>query len=353
MKQNLAFAISAFALSLSLSACQDQAGSGGSSGARDQIRAVGSSTVYPFATAVAEQFVQNNAGMKSPIIESTGTGAGMKLFCAGVGAQHPDIENASRRMKKSEFDQCVANGVKEIVEIQVGVDGLAFAEAKNGPGFKLTPELIYKALAANPFGKGENKAQTWADVDPSLPNVAISVFGPPSTSGTRDSLAELILEKGCKSDPAMEALKEKDEKAFKATCTRIREDGKYVDSGENDNLIVQKLAANPNSLGIFGYSYLEENRSSLKDVPLNGIEATYDNVASGKYPGARPLYIYVKKAHVQAIPGLQQYVVEFAKSWEPGGPLAKRGMVAASDVVRAKSAEAAKSMPVMDGSGLK
>jgi phosphate transport system substrate-binding protein len=297
--------------------------------------------------------VQANAGMKSPIIESTGTGAGMKLFCAGVGAQHPDIENASRRMKKSEFEQCVANGVKEIVEIQVGVDGLAFAEAKNGPGFQLTPELIYKALAANPFGKSANTAQTWADVDPSLPKVAISVFGPPSTSGTRDSLAELILEKGCQTDPAMKELKEKDEKAYKAACTRIREDGKYVDSGENDNLIVQKLAANPNSLGIFGYSYLEENRASLKDVPLNGVEATYDNVASGKYPGARPLYIYVKKAHVPVIPGLQQYVAEFAKSWEPGGPLAKRGMVAASDAARAKSAEAAKTLPVMDGSYLK
>ena len=179
MKQNLAFAISAFALSLSLSACQDQAGSGGSSGARDQIRAVGSSTVYPFATAVAEQFVQNNAGMKSPIIESTGTGAGMKLFCAGVGAQHPDIENASRRMKKSEFDQCVANGVKEIVEIQVGVDGLAFAEAKNGPGFKLTPELIYKALAANPFGK-PNTAKTWHDVNPALPDILVNCLSNPS-----------------------------------------------------------------------------------------------------------------------------------------------------------------------------
>lgn len=353
MKQKSVLAISAFALALSLSACQDQASSGGAGGARDQIRAVGSSTVYPFATAVAEQFVQANAGMKSPIVESTGTGAGMKLFCAGVGAQHPDIENASRRMKKSEFDQCVANGVKDIVEIQIGVDGLAFAEAKNGPGFKLTPELIYKALAASPFGKGENTAQTWADVDPSLPKVAISVFGPPSTSGTRDSLAELILEKGCQSDPAMKELKEKDEKAFKAACTRIREDGKYVDSGENDNLIVSKLVANPQSLGIFGYSFLEENLDKLRDVPLNGIEASYDNVASGKYPGARPLYIYVKKAHLQAIPGLQNYVAEFAKAWDPKGPLAKRGMVAASDEVRAMNSEIVKSMAVMDGSGLK
>lgn len=351
MKHVAVLAVSAFALTATLSACQDQAGGGAN--ARDQIRAVGSSTVYPFSTAVAEQFVQNNPGMKSPIIESTGTGAGMKLFCAGVGAGFPDIEDASRRMKKAEFDQCAANGVKEIVEIQIGVDGLAFAEAKNGPGFRLTPAQIYKALAATPFGKGENKAQTWADVDPTLPKVAISVFGPPSTSGTRDSLAELILEKGCESDPAMKTLKEKDEKQFKAICTRIREDGKYVDSGENDNLIVQKLAANPNSLGIFGFSYLEENRASLKDVPLNGIEATYDNVASGQYPGARPLFIYVKKAHLAAIPGLKAYVEEFTKGWAPGGYLAKRGMVAATDSVRANSLATIKAMTVLKGSDLK
>lgn len=352
MKHQAVFAISALAMAVSLTACQDQAGSGGA-GTRDQIRAVGSSTVYPFATAVAEQFVQKNPGMKSPIIESTGTGAGMKLFCAGVGAQHPDIEDASRRMKKSEFDQCQANGVKDIVEIQIGVDGLAFAESKEGPGFKLTPKLVYEALAANPYGKGENKAQKWSDVDPSLPGVVISVFGPPSTSGTRDSLAELILEKGCLSDPAMKDLKEKNEDEFKATCTRIREDGKYVDSGENDNLIVSKLVANPNSVGIFGYSFLEENLDKLKDVPLNGIEASYDNVASGEYPGARPLFIYVKKAHLQAIPGLKAYVEEFANGWGPEDYLAKRGMVAAKEDVRAKNAETIKTMATLDGTELK
>jgi len=187
LKQFALLSASAIAV-LSLAACGDQAG-GGAAGSRDQIRAVGSSTVYPFATAVAEMFVQGNAGMKSPIIESTGTGGGMKLFCAGVGSQHPDIEDASRRIKKSEFEQCQANGVKDIVEIQIGVDGLAFAEAKNGPGLKLTPKIVYEALAANPYGKGPNKAQTWHDVDPSLPSTPISVFGPPSTSGTRDSLA--------------------------------------------------------------------------------------------------------------------------------------------------------------------
>lgn len=346
-------AISAIALAAALSGCQDQAGGGGAGGSRDQIRAVGSSTVYPFATAAAEQFVQKNPGRKSPIIEQTGTGAGMKQFCAGIGAQHPDIENASRRMKKGEFEQCRANGVTDIVEIQIGVDGIALAESNKGPGFRLTPELIYKALADDPFGKGKNKAQTWADVDPSLPKVAISVFGPPSTSGTRDSLAELILEKGCLTDPAMKELKEKDEDRFKATCTRIREDGKYVDSGENDNLIVQKLAANPNSLGVFGFSYLEENRDKLKDVPIDGVEATYETVATGRYPGARPLYIYVKKAHLGVIPGLKEYIEEVASGWGPNGYLAKRGMVAAPEEVRAKNAEIVRDLTILDGSTLK
>ncbi|MCP1471177.1 phosphate transport system substrate-binding protein [Sphingobium sp. OAS761] len=336
----------------SLAACGDQSG-GGAGGTRDQIRAVGSSTVYPFATAIAEMFVQGNPGMKSPIIESTGTGGGMKLFCAGVGAQHPDIEDASRRMKKSEFDQCQANGVKDIIEIQVGVDGLAFAESKKGPGLKLTPKIVYEALAANPYGKGPNKAQTWKDVDPSLPAIPISVFGPPSTSGTRDSLAELILENGCQTDESMKALKEKNEDEYKATCTRIREDGKYVDSGENDNLIVQKLGANPNAVGVFGFSFLEENKDTLQDVPINGIQATYETVSTGQYPGARPLYIYVKKAHMTAVPGLQAYLDTFAANWGPDGALTKRGMVASPDEVRKASGETIKSLTVLDGSVLK
>lgn len=338
---------------LTLAGCNDQAGDGAGAGARDQIRAVGSSTVFPFGTAVAEQFVNNNPGMKSPIIESTGTGGGMKLFCAGVGAAHPDIENASRRMKKGEFEDCQKNGVTEIIEIQIGVDGLAFAESKKGPGYKLTPKIVYEALAADPYGKGPNKAQTWADVDPSLPAIAISVFGPPSTSGTRDSLAELILEKGCHSDPAMKALKDSDADKHKAICTRIREDQKYVDSGENDNLIVQKLGANPNAVGIFGYSFLEENLDTLRDIPLNGIQATYDTVASGEYPGARPLYIYVKKAHISAIPGLKAYLEEFAKGWAPDGYLAKRGMVAATEETRKANADVIANLTVLDGSQLK
>ena len=353
MKKSALFAASAAVMTLALSACGGNGGGSAAGDSRNQIRAVGSSTVYPFATAVAEQFVASTPGTKSPIVESTGTGAGMKLFCGGIGTRFPDIENASRRMKKKEFEQCVSNGVKDIVEIQIGVDGLAFANAKDGPAYAFTPAQIYRALAQNPFGKGKNTAQKWSDIDPSLPATPISVYGPPTTSGTRDSLAELILMKGCESDPAMKALKDKNEDEFKKICTKVREDGKYIEAGENDNLIVQKLAANPQAVGVFGYSYLEENLGKLRDVPLNGIQATYDNVATGTYPGARPLYIYVKKAHMQAIPGLQAYLDTFAKMWDPQGPLAKRGMVAATEAVRKANAEAVKTLPLLDGASLK
>ncbi len=337
---------------LVLAGCQGQSG-GGAGAARDQIRAVGSSTVYPFAQEAVGLFTQTNPGMKAPIIESTGTGAGMKLFCAGVGSQYPDIANASRRIKKNEFEQCQANGVKDIIEVQIGVDGLAFAESVKGPGFKLTPKIVYEALAANPYGKGENKTKTWKDVDPSLPATAISIFGPPSTSGTRDSLAELVLTAGCESDPAMKALKASDEAKHKQLCTQIREDGAYVDAGENDNLIVQKLAANPDALGVFGFSYLDANRDTLKDVSLSGIEATYDTVASGQYPGARALYLYVKKAHLAAVPGLKGYLEAFSKNWNPGGALAKRGMVAAPDDVRKANGDIVANLTVLNGADLK
>lgn len=336
---------------LALAACSDPAATG-AGGARDQIRAVGSSTVYPFAQEAVSLFRQANPGLKAPIIEATGTGAGMKLFCAGVGSRYPDIATASRRMKKAEFAQCRANGVGEIVEVQIGVDGLALAESRQGPGLRLTPETVYKALAADPFGKGPNTAKTWRDVDPALPATPISVFGPPSTSGTRDSLAELILTPGCESDPAMKALKSSDEARHKQLCTRIREDGAYVDAGENDNLIVGKLGANPDAIGIFGFSYLDANRDRLKDVPLSGVEATYETVSTGAYPGARPLYIYVKKAHVAAVPGLAAYVQAFAKNWGEGGALAKRGMVPADAATRQKNDAVAAALTPLDGADL-
>jgi len=334
---------------LALAACGGPEGSTG--GARDFVRVVGSSTVYPFATAVSEVAVKAS-GIKSPVIESTGTGAGMKLFCAGVGAGHPDVENASRRMKASEYADCAKNGVKDVVEVQIGLDGIAFATAKNGLTIPLTTTDIYKALAANPFGK-PNTAKTWKDVNPAFPATPISVYGPPSTSGTRDALGELILTKGCDSDPAMKALKASDEAAHKKVCTTIRTDGAYVEQGENDNLIVQKIAENPNSIGLFGFSFLEENMDKLQGLTIGGVVPTYASISDFTYPGARPLYIYVKAAHLNAIKGLREYVNAFATQWGADGVMKAKGMVIAPEDVRTANAEVVKTMKLLDPTTLK
>jgi phosphate transport system substrate-binding protein len=301
---------------------------------------------------VSESLARSNPDIKAPIIESTGTGAGMKLFCTGVGVQHPDIANASRRMKASEYEDCARNGVKDVVEVQVGLDGIAFATAKAGPAIQLTPADAYKALAANPFGK-PNTARTWKDVNPSLPAEPILVYGPPSTSGTRDALKELILTKGCETDPAMKALKDSDKERHDAVCTEVRNDGAYVDSGENDNLIVQKIEANPRAVGIFGFSFLEENMDRLKGIPMSGIAPTYQTISDFSYPGARPLYIYVKAAHLNAIKGLKEYVAEWAKNWGEGGLLAKQGMVVAPAAVREANTRVASALTPLDPSSLK
>jgi phosphate transport system substrate-binding protein len=343
MKTKLLIALAATTV---LAACGTQSTS------REQIRAVGSSTVFPFAKAIADSLAKSNTEIKSPIIESVGTGAGMKLFCAGVGVQHPDIANASRRMKKSEFEDCQKNGVTDIIEIQVGLDGIAFGEAKDGPAIPLTQVDVYKALAANPFGKPQT-AKTWKDVNPALPDLPILVYGPPSTSGTRDALKELILMKGCDSDPAMKALKDSNKEEHEKVCTEVRNDGAYVDAGENDNVIVQKLEANPKALGVFGFSYLEENMDKLKGSPMNGVDPTYASISDFSYPGARPLYIYVKAAHVSAIKGLKEYLAEWSKSWSKGGLLARQGMVVSPDDVQAKYAKVITDLTVMDGSELK
>ncbi|MEZ5743963.1 MAG: substrate-binding domain-containing protein [Sphingomonadaceae bacterium] len=332
---------------LALSAC---GGSGGGDGARDFARVVGSSTVYPFATAVAEKVAGGE--VKAPVIESTGTGGGMKLFCAGVGASHPDVSNASRRMKASEYETCAANGVTEVVEIQVGIDGIAFAEAQNGPDMKLTPEDVYKALAANPFGK-PNTAKNWNDVNPALPAIPILVYGPPTTSGTRDALAELILEAGCKTDEATKALKDSDKDKYEAICHDVREDGAYVEQGENDNLIVQKIAQNPKAVGVFGFSFLEENADKLKGVPMSDVAPTYESISDFSYPGARPLYIYVKKAHVGKIKGLQEFISEWPNAWGADGYLKGKGMVVSPEDVRAKNAAIIANMTALDPAELK
>lgn len=309
--------------SLGLSACDGGSGSG----ARDSIRAVGSSTVYPFAKQVAESFARSNPSMKSPLIESTGSGNGIQLFCSGLGADTPDMVNASRRMKTSEFDRCQSTGVTEIIELQVGLDGIAFASSQGGIMLNLSPKIIYEALAASPYG-GEQTAELWSDVDPSLPDDPILVYGPPSTSGTRDALKELVLEVGCDSNPEMEALAEQDEDRHQQVCTEVRSDGAYVDQGEQDNLIVQKIEGNPRAVGIFGYSYLEENLDKVQGLPMNGVDPTYENISNFSYPGARPLYVYVKKAHMRAIPGLDLFLAEWVKNWKAGGPLAAIGLVA-------------------------
>ncbi|MEO9600973.1 substrate-binding domain-containing protein [Parasphingorhabdus sp.] len=335
---------------LATSACQDQA-SGGQGGTRGEIRIVGSSTVFPFAKAVAEQFSINGEN-PSPILESTGTGGGMSLFCAGVGADTPDIENASRRIKASEFEMCQSNGVTDVVEVKIGIDGIAIAQANNGAAFSLTPTQIYKAIAERPFGE-ENTSEKWSDIDSSLPDFAISVYGPPSTSGTRDALTELIMEVGCVTDPATKALKKTDKENFDAICHEVRADGGYIDAGENDNLIVQKLKANPNSVGIFGYSFLEENLDSVRGIPVSGVNPTYDAIASGEYPGARPLYVYVKKQHVGVIPGLQEYMSEFINAGTRDGYLVKAGLIASPDDVRAEMTEVVADMKPLAADDLK
>ena len=334
---------------LALTACQDEA-SGGQGGSRNEIRIVGSSTVFPFAKAVAEKFSMDGTNT-SPILESTGTGGGMKLFCAGVGANTPDIANASRRMKASELEMCKTNGVTDVVEIQIGIDGIVIAQSNNGLAINLTPAQIYQAIAERPYGK-KNTVKKWSDIDPSLPNVAINVYGPPSTSGTRDALTELIMEVGCKTDPKTKALKDTNEDEYKSICHDVRADGPYIDAGENDNLIVQKLKANPNSLGIFGYSFLEENSASVRGVTVSGIEPKYDAIASGKYPGARPLYIYAKKQHIGVIPGLQEYLTEFSNAGGANGYLVAIGLIASPDDVRKKVSEAVKNLPTLAGTEL-
>jgi phosphate transport system substrate-binding protein len=346
MKRSLPPILCALACCLSLGACA------GETGTRDSIRAVGSSTVYPFAKNVAEGFARSHPEYKSPIVEATGSGAGINLFCAGLGAQTPDIAHASRRMKLSEFETCQANGVEQMTEIVVGLDGIALASAQGGITMNLTPELVYRALAANPFGE-QQAARRWNDLDPSLPDLPILVYGPPSTSGTRDALEELILLPGCESDPRMKALKDSDEDRFDEICTRVRNDGAFVDQGEQDNLIVQKIESNPNAVGVFGFSYLEENADKVQGLPMNGVAPTYDNIASFAYPGARPLYIYVKTAHLNAIRGLREFIAEWADMWGRDGPLTAIGLVANPPEQAARSLAAATQFPALTAAELK
>lgn len=313
--------------------------------ARDQIKIVGSSTVFPYTQAVSEEY-SKKSGKTAPVVESTGTGGGFKAFCAGVGEEFPDITGASRAIKDSEIELCKKNGVDSITEAMIGYDGLSIAiSRKNEAEWDLSEEQIFKALAAElPDGKGgfiANPNKKWSDIDKSLPDVTIVAFGPPPTSGTRDAFVELVMHDGCKKLPGMADLKKADEKKWTDVCSRMRQDGPFVEAGENDNLIVQRLEADPNSVGIFGYSFLYENEDKLKDVKINGVEANTDTIADGSYPVARPLFIYIKNAHRDVVPGIKEFLAEYVSdaALGPDGYLAERGLTALSEDLRKKVAD--------------
>ena len=301
---------------------------------RDYISIVGSSTVYPFTTTVAEQFGKGGK-FKTPKVESSGTGGGIKLFCDGVGAQFPDIANASRAIKPSEVDACTKAGVKDIIEVKIGFDGIAIANSKKSPLFKLTRRDLYLALAKtvpdpdNTQSLIANPYKTWNQVNKSLPADKIEVLGPPPTSGTRDAFAELVMDAGCSTFANIKALKDTDEARFKKVCQSVREDGAYIEAGENDNLIVQKLGANPKALGVFGYSFLDANISQIQGSVIDGVPPTFENIASGRYPVSRPLFFYVKKAHIGVIPGINEFLAEYLSPRAMGadGYLAGKGLV--------------------------
>jgi phosphate transport system substrate-binding protein len=322
------------ALSLALVANAQAAG-------RDTISIVGSSTVYPFATVVAEKFGKRTS-FSTPKIESTGSGGGMKLFCNGVGIDSPDITNASRRIKKSEFDLCQTNGVKDIIEVQIGFDGIAIANSKQAERLSLTRKDLFLALAAevpNPDGSQTvvpNPYKTWKQVNASLPDLAIEVLGPPPTSGTRDAFTELVMESGCDEYDWIKAKSKTDKNTYKRICQTVREDGAYIEAGENDNLIVQKLEANPRALGIFGFSFLEQNDDKVQGSLIEGKTPEFETIADGSYPVSRPLFFYVKKAHIGSIPGIEDYLTEFTSEAAMGddGYLVDKGLIPLSAAER-------------------
>ena len=321
---------------------------------RDFVYVVGSSTVYPFSTVVAERFGRST-DFKTPKIESTGSGGGLKLFCDGVGVEYPDVANSSRAIKQSEVDTCAANGVTGIIEVKIGYDGIVIADAIDAPTVSLSRADIFRALAKQVPGAKEgelidNPYRTWADVNPALPALRIEVLGPPPTSGTRDAFVELAMEGGCKTVPWIKALKDTDENRYKTICHTIREDGAFVEAGENDNLIVQKLEANPDAFGIFGFSFLDQNAEKVKGAAVDGVVPTFDAIADGSYPVSRPLYFYVKKAHVDVIPGLREFLREFTsdRAWGDEGYLSDRGLIPMPEDERAEVAANVRDLKSLD-----
>ena len=327
------FLLAASAASLALAASM------GVAAARDQIKVTGSSTVFPYSQAAAEEFA-NKTGKPAPVVESVGTGGGFKAFCGGIGPDFADITGASRAIKESEVKLCADNGVTDITEAMIGYDGLSIAHSSSAPDMDLTEEQIFKALAADlPDGKGgfiANPNKKWSDIDPSLPSFDIVAFGPPPTSGTRDAFVELTMHDGCKNLDGMADLKKADEKKWNEVCSRMRQDGPFVEAGENDNLIVQRLEADANAVGIFGYSFLYENSDKLKGVKVNGVEPTFDTIADASYPIARPIFFYVKNAHRDVIPGMKEFLEEYVSDGAlgPDGYLPERGLTPLSDAKR-------------------
>ncbi len=314
---------------------------------RNQIHIVGSSTVFPFSTAVAENFGRTTK-FKTPVVESTGSGGGMKLFCSGVGVEHPDITNASRRIKSSEFEKCAKAGIS-IAEVKIGYDGIVLANAKSAPALSLTKKQIFMALAKQVPVDGklvDNPYTNWSDIDPALPNARIEVLGPPPTSGTRDAFVELAMEGGAKTFPMLKDMRKTDKKAFKAIAHSVREDGAFIEAGENDNLIVQKLEANPNAIGIFGFSFLDQNGDKIKGATVDGAQPTFENIAGGDYGVSRSLYFYVKQQHVGVVPGIAEYVAEFTsdKAWGEEGYLVDKGLIPLPDADRKAVSDGARSL---------
>ena len=324
--------------------------------ARDTVNVVGSSTVYPFATVVAERFGRNT-NFPTPKLESTGSGGGLKLFCAGIGTQHPDITNASRRMKKSEFELCQSNGVKEITEVKIGADGIVIANSKDAEKLDLSLKQVFLALAKEvPDPKGGDKLvanpyQKWSDIDSSLPNLEISVMGPPPTSGTRDAFVEIAMEGGCKTFDFIKAMPKKE---MKSVCHSMREDGPFVEAGENDNLIVQRLAQDKDTLGIFGYSFLMENSSQIQAATIGGVEPTPETIADEDYPVARSLFFYIKNAHVGVVPGIKEYAEEFTTegAWGDNGYLVDVGLIPNPRNTRMEVAKNVRNLKPMTGNEL-
>lgn len=317
-------------LSLLISTVMILANAIGTAEAREQIRGVGSSTVYPFLTVVSEEFkVATN--MRTPIIESTGTGGGFKLFCEGVGSKYPDITGASRLIKDSERELCAKNGAKDLAEIKIGLDAIVLANSIQGPKFSLTEVQVFNALARQVPKDGKlvaNPYKNWNDIDPSLPAEPIEVYGPPPTSGTRDAFVELVLEKKCEKMPEFKAAFP-DDAERKKNCGLIREDGIYVESGENDNLIIQKLASNPKAMGIFGYSFLEQNSDKVQGSEVDGVKPSFDTVVQNKYPISRPLFVYAKREHLPITNGLKEFLQELTSENAIGeqGYLTFKGLV--------------------------